>query len=114
LTYIDTTDSLGVGLGSGQSLVLSIPPHSYKLEVLVDVQGNVTSRLSEAGPAYAWQLSRTSRMSSHTNTCLFCALFLIHAHSGRTFRSVTHHSRLSMLNFGVFFEVFGKEVETCW
>jgi ferredoxin-like protein FixX len=34
----------------------------------------VTTRLPEVGPAYVWQLSRTPRISSHTNTCLFCAL----------------------------------------
>jgi ferredoxin-like protein FixX len=34
----------------------------------------VTTRLPEAGPAYAWQLSRTPRISPQTNTCLSCAL----------------------------------------
>jgi ferredoxin-like protein FixX len=35
---------------------------------------DVTTHLPEAGPAYAWQLSRTPRISPQTNTCLCCTL----------------------------------------
>jgi hypothetical protein len=34
----------------------------------------VTTHLPEAGPAYDWQVSRTSRMPSQTNICLFYTL----------------------------------------
>ena len=52
--------------------------------------GTVTSRLLEAGPTYTWQVFRTPRIPSQTNTSLFCALFPTHAHPGSTSLSVTH------------------------
>jgi hypothetical protein len=62
----------------------------------------VMTHLPEAGPAYTWQLSRTPRIP-HRPTHVFLAHFVLtHAHPGRTSRSVTHRSKLSTLNFGVF------------
>jgi hypothetical protein len=62
----------------------------------------VTTRLPEAGPTYAWQLSRTIRISPQTNNVFPAHFVLTHAHPGRTSRSVTHRSKSSTLNFGVF------------
>jgi hypothetical protein len=62
----------------------------------------VTTRLPKAGPAYAWQLSRTPRISPQTNRCLSCALCPYSCTPGKASRSVTHCSRSSTLNFVVF------------
>jgi hypothetical protein len=61
----------------------------------------VKTRHLEVGPAYAWQLSRTPRISPQTNTCFHVHFILTHAHQGMTSRSVTYCSRTSTLNFGV-------------
>jgi hypothetical protein len=46
----------------------------------------------------------------HRPTHVFPAHFVLtHAHPGRTFRSVTHHSKPSMLNFGVFWDELPKK-----
>jgi hypothetical protein len=43
-------------------------------EAMNEYLDRVTTRLPEAGLAYAWQLARTPRISPQTNTCLSCAL----------------------------------------
>jgi hypothetical protein len=58
--------------------------------------------LPEAWPAYTWQLSRTQEYP-HRPTHVFPAHFVLtHAHLGRTYQLVTHRSKPSTLNFGVF------------
>jgi hypothetical protein len=63
---------------------------------------NVTSRLSEIGPAYAWHLSLGPQEYPHIPTHVFSAHFVLtHAHPGRTSQSVTHRSRPSMFQDGL-------------
>jgi hypothetical protein len=68
----------------------------------------VTSRLPEAGPAYAWQLGLQE--SPHRATHSFFVHFILtHAHPRRTFQSVTHRSKPSTLNFVVFRDVLPEK-----
>ena len=78
-------------------------------------KGSVTSRLSEAGPAYIWQLLYDINYP-HRPTHVFSAHFVLtRAHPGRTSWSVTHRSRPSTLNLGVICRwASGKEVATYW
>jgi hypothetical protein len=74
----------------------------------------VMTRLSEVGPAYTWQLSRTPRISPQTNTCLSYPLCPHSCTPGRTSRSVTYCSRSSTLNFGVFSDRLSEKKLTYW
>ena len=78
---------------------------------------SITSRLSEAGPAYIWQLNLGYRLPSQTNTSLFCALCPHSCAPGNNFL-VGHPSPNcfgpSTLNLGVLWRsAFEKKVATC-
>lgn len=107
---------------SGPTTAMYTMPAQPRPHAPVKLQGQLWYKLWRlapgAGPAYTYQLSRISRLSSQINTSLFCAL-CPHSCTFRKNFPVDHHPKIalgsSMLNIRVLRDgLTEKNFATCW